>query len=718
MPAEQDHQLDALIRIVDVNTFSLTAHQPGFLLPYDGKINAVIHTPGFLDKLFGGKDRFTYYFVKQLEKPLAVKDWQFQWSDGASQIDLDFVGNFGIRVADKESGAQLVKALHRPEGPAKTLHKLIDKRLHETVAHLVRDCLANGSNLLERLLDPKQEGRQEVRVHPAINNAVADAISRDLGIHFVISFTSKNLPQRQLQIEKHTTEFSIPDLSDKRRIDTSVHLELDNYQNYMRANIKGDDAGMALIKQYIDDAVRSLIFGKMYFDIASNFESSIQPEIEKFVKDKAGTIGYKIKMFQTQPDIGVMCLARGFRIELSAAKHEFRPRLSTGFVKMDVALELTARDYKKVSHIIEPWMNRDQIRDFLEDKLAQICGDVIQRIERKHFNLEFDAPGHGLDGERRASVVDILTNEFKRVFESRHGMAVSVINISQAQTEEGERFTGIRGQATPFNLNITAQADGGMRDKVEIKGKFEVTDIVPDGWDRFQSKDFGYSKQSASWTAARRAALKKNVALHNPNFTDADYERERKAAALHDELAEIGLRISSVLENAISKITDVANRSREWQDIRSLWDMSEKMASKHILDEFGLVIVFREFHRTDTLSERTQSSLHEMRHAAIVERGAHDLLRSDAFAEQIHDGNLAYLEKLQHYKNDQLERDPNDEPGLSDDMIEEKIQAVAKQNNWQSIAPGSAVSVLEQKPSDKKNLPRLGGEFESTSGNA
>ena len=102
MMAEVNEQkLFALIRTVDRDNFSFLAHKPGYLLCFDNVENRIVEAPGLWKKLIVSSDRYIYYFVKQLDKPLTIKDWNFKWTDGASQIEFDLTASFGIHVLDE-----------------------------------------------------------------------------------------------------------------------------------------------------------------------------------------------------------------------------------------------------------------------------------------------------------------------------------------------------------------------------------------------------------------------------------------------------------------------------------------------------------------------------------------------------------------------------------------------------------------------------------------
>lgn len=698
LPAD-DHQLDALVRSIDPDKFSPRVHGPGFVVLFDVREGVVVDRPGLLNRMLGAKDRFAHYFVKRLDKPLVVREWPFRWADGARNVELEFSASFEIMVSDEAQARRLVAALHRAEGPARGLHALIDRQQHEHVQRLSQQCLAEGRNLLEQIMAPAGGTSGSLDRHVSV------AVARELGCHFVIGFKPKNLPTSQILISRHQTDFTVPEVSD-RFVHTDAQLQLANFQAFAGSGLRNAAEAEVRIRQFIDEAVRDSLFGTRYYEIARDFERTLKPKIEEAITRRARTIGYEIRMFQTQPNIDVLCLAHAFRVDLGSDKYEFRPRSSSGYVKMDVSVEVSARDYAKVARLVTPGMNREQIRSLLEEQLVQICRDEIQRIDRKQFNLAFDS---SLDGTK--SVVEILRDAFTRLLDERYGLRVSVINISQAQTEEGERFQSIRGKSTPFELNITSQADGGQRDKLRISGMFEVVDIVPERWDTFESKDYGFRKASSHWSAETLSELTASLRQRIGHFTDADLERERRSAAVRNELGAMAQRIASVLEERISKLPDVANRSRDGKEMVSLASHAEQIARDSIESEFGVIIAFRQFQRRDTQSEQTQSELLERRHRALLARADSDLAKSQELADESHRAKLKYLGKLHERKEDQLDREATPEQREEAERLEALIRRTVSEDDWTALPASAVKSVLDEKPRSGKKRPSLGEEL-------
>lgn len=709
MSSGQDHQLDTLIRSVDPARFSIEAHAPGFLVRYDSKLGiAEAQRPGLLEGIFARKDRFTYYFVKRLDKPLVVKDWSARWLEGASNLELGFKYNLEIQVQDKDAAVSLVAALHRPEGSAQALRSIIEKHLYRQVSQIFQECAARGENVLNRVTVT----HGAMATSSELDERVSTQVGKDLygncrGASFRIGLRLENLPTRHLEIEGHKTPLNIPDSKESHVVCTSARLELNNFQNFKRSGFKDGEAVKAEILTWIDNAVRRFLFEKPYYEIARNFEDEIKVQIKQYITDAAAAMGYEIKMFQALPNMEVLRLSQGLRVDMRAEDHEFRPRYSSGYVRMDVSIEVRARDYVKIARLIPP--DQQNIVGRLREELEQICRDEIHKIDRKQFNLAFDYAPKG-----QKSVSSILQAAFKRVLHERYGLHVEIINISPAETLEKERFDAVRGKATEFELEIAAQADRGAKDKVPISGKFEIVAMAENGWDKFESKDFGFRKESVVWTPRRLAMLQQEL-QQSGTLTPEEFERERKSVAVHAELDQIAQRIKSILENYLSKLPDIANRSRTLANITSLQKKAEKIACDCIEEEFGVIIAFREFYRRETLAETTHAGLHTMRHQALLGRARRDIEKDAELSDVSHLQRVSTMKYLGQRKQDKM-ADLNEENAAAEERLTDKIDALRGESDWQAMSSSSIKSLLDETEEAAVDQPLLGQELEALKG--
>lgn len=704
MSAQNDHQLDQLVRAVNPDTFSEKAQGQGYLLKLDIKTKKVAEKPGLLKRLIKNKRDVSHYFVKSLGKPLMVKGWDFRWSEGASDVELDLKATFEIGLEDKIHAERLIEALHHPDGPTSALYDYIDKHLHLVMRDVFQSHASENTNLLAEFYSSRLGSGESQRV----NKLVSLAVARELGgTYFRIGFKLDNMPPMQVEINDHSTQFTVSDSKNTHHVNTNALLELSHYQNYKNAGSPSIEDIESSIKESVDAAVNRYLFGKPYYEIVQYFDhednnKSIEKGIKGHIEHDAAQIGYEVKMFQTLPDIDALSLLSGLRVDLSADDYEFRPRNSTGYVKMDVSIEVKAHNFKKMQLLIEP--DAHNIPAVLRDKLAQICRDEIQKIDRMKFNLGFgELDGH-VDSEN--TVISQLITAFKNVFETRYGLkVVSIINISQSQTEEGERFANIRRQATDFDLNITPQADIGKSDALSIKGCFEVMDIVAEnGWEKFENKDFGYRKDSLVWESFHLSDLPDDVVEKFGSLSESEIEKKRKSIAVYLELREIRRRIEVILEEELSKVPHIADRSRGLGQMSQLREFSETVVIPLIKDEFGLAIAIREFKRLDTDTEITHAQMRETKHELLRKQAKQDGQQELDITGLNQGLEKSLLTELHNRKLDLLGRGSDDEIAAEErKKIDEEIEKITANNKRQLLDTSSAKDLLDSAETNEKS---------------
>lgn len=708
MTGDESSRLSALIwTVTDPKNLDKATHGPGYHLIHDGAARqeserVMQDRVSLLRGLAGKSGALTHYFIKTLPKPLEIGGLSFRWAEPARRIDLELQAALDIHVTNLDQAKALVARLHAPEGPGKALYALIDSVLHTEIEQRARD----NTNLLDEFL-PARRGAQG-RV--SLSDAVSDRVSAALGnARFRIGFHLDREPPRTLEIQEHKTDFKTSDTSDLRHVLTTANIELENYQAFRHSGLK-DKVDLELaVRAAIDAVVKERLFGKPYYDIAASFDSAargrkaIKAEIEADIVDRLGHLGYRVRLFNTLPTIQALSLARGVRVDVVGK--EYRTRSSIGVVKMDVSVSVMARNFKLLADLIPPECS--DIKGKLSEALAVVCRDQVLKIDRKRFNLEFDSAPPG-----KTSVVDQLTAAFNDVFDRRYGLAVTVINVVQSQTEEAQRFECVRGAgAWPFALNITSRANAGKRDAVRFDGEFEVLAMGRDGWETFESRDFGFRRDSVFWTSSELAAFEQQL---GPGVvaTDADRERERQAYAVRRELTKIAARITSLLQDALKALPDLAVRSRDYKNLRNLEQQAFKLVRNEIEDEFGLVIRLRKFERQDTATERSNALIHDHMHATIHKRAGADANHALEMADTERSHREERKQTLLGRLADLSDRHEDDPTRKSDEAaIRAELATLDSGPDWGSISGETLSTTMENEESQAAPAGLLGDEL-------
>jgi len=610
------NELDVLVRKINPDKFSATAHGPGHHIVYTvGPTNAPeegsarIFEPGLFKNLFGRRNE-VHYFIKRFDTPLMVSSWTYRWSEGTSAISLDFDATFEIMANEPGQARSLVTALNHAENAGTALHGLINRRLHEALTREFRDCVREKKSVLGRF----RNSEVGIGESESLNEEVSRAVSTDLGnVPFRIGFRLKNAPPMQVEVQK-SENFTLADSETPRKVVTVALLELENYQIYKKAAVETEAAIREAVSGSITQAVRSLLFAKKYYSIVESFSDSkrsIQAQMRSQIEAETRKIGYGLKMFQTYPDIAALALLDSIRIDIDSRDSadtagadfsKYYPKESTGYVQMEISLSVKASNFSHLHRLISPDVM--DVKKPIVDRVRQICQDEIQKINRKEFNLNFQ------DG-----IVPTLTTAIVKGL-TLYGLNTEIIKINQIATEEAARFKAICGQTTGFCASISPHADRGRADSVQVEGKIEVTGITAGGWEKFESKDFGFRRDS-SWseTNLRQKAEEHGIAV---GTTSPLPEAERRSVATALELAEIRDRVISTLRERMSKLSDLAS---EWSTLKTSEQINawaEKLAGDAISDEFGLSIKLRGFGRSDTAIEITHAAMRASQNQLLV----------------------------------------------------------------------------------------------------
>lgn len=651
-----------------------------------------------LRRVAGKKSSLTHYFVGDLPKPVTLEDWQFHWTEGAKRIELDLKASFDIHVRSQDQAKALVARLHAPTGPEKALHALIDGVLHAELQARAR----NGRNLLDHFVP---EGRRAAPGgEPSLHETVSAQVQGLLGgTFFSISFWLASEPPLRLEIDAHRTPFKTADTHDMRHVETTAEVELVNYQAFRQSGLKDRASVERAIRAAIDAAVKKLLFGKPYYTIIAAFDRSlgndmaIKDSIREEIGRQVGEWGYAVRLFHTLPTLKALQLTRGMRVDV--LDQQYRTRNSVGVVKMDVSISVTALDFGRLADLIPP--GQEDIEQPLRNVLLDVCRDQVLKIDRKRFNLEFDSAPPGTPSVKRQ-----LTKALTDTFERRYGLKVSVIDIVQSRTEEAERFEALRGAgAWPFRLDISSRANAGAHDAVHIHGEFEVLGMGQDGWEKFESKDFGFRRDSLRWTPSQRAEFERELQADRVS-SEEDRERARKARAVRHELAAIASRIAGVLHDALKSLPDLAQRSRDYQGLRNLQQRAFELIKGPIEDEFGLVIKLRKFERQDTATELTNALIHEKKHQAIRQRAESDAEHALEMSSIQRKHDQSRKEMLLGRLSDLKDREAGDEQAEKEEaVILAELKALGGNANWSSITEEELSRTLDAGAASPPSAP-------------
>ena len=641
-----EHNLDDLIRVVNPDTFSATAHGAGHrIVSSDDEVS--IHKPSLLGKWLG-KRNARHCFVKVWSVPKEVGTWTFRWSEGTNAVSLDFSASFVIQANEDLQAMTLAKILLRKTDDAgEALYGIINARLREQLSVMLRRC----DERTVSLLDEFRRSSIGVGESDALNRTVTEAVRVALpGVDFRIGFQLKNAPPMQIEV-RQTDEFTLADSKLPRKAETTALLHLDNYQTYKKSGLETEAAVKATIARAISQSVKHLLFAQKYYAVVKSFQpgdASIARQMERSIQADAQAIGYRVKMFQTFSDIAALKLLEPMRIDIQADDDKDKYYLvnSTGYVQVSLAMSVrVADDFSKLHLLIEP--DEPRVAAPIIARVRQLCRDTIQRFDRMAFNLEFDQV---IVPALRGAIVGGL---------GAYGLIADVINVVQVPTEEATRFMAIRGRTIDFKAEIAPHADDGDGEPVQVVGAIEVVGMTQSGWPQFESKDFGF-RQDSLWSEARlrQQADARGVAL--PTRTPMPRE-DRRAVAIELELADIRERVVGVLEGSMSMGPELARHWTSWKTNQEISEWGQEMAEQAIVKEFGLKVALRGFRRLDTQAEATlriqRTAKHEQLREVSKEMARKEIEHQEALRGVVNDNQLELLKRYAQLEHQALSDD-------------------------------------------------------------
>ena len=681
-----EHDLNELIRTINPVTFSGKVNGAGHrIVLVDGK--ASLYVPRRFAWLRGSRSE-RHVFVKRMQTPKQVKGWSFCWSEGTTEVSLDFEASFVIEANEDIHAMRLAEALSAgPDEAGEVLYGLIGAHLHAELSNLLHKCDSQSTSLLDEF-DRSAVGYGESDI---LNRAVSAGVFHALGgAMFRIGFRMKDPAPRQIEV-KCTDTFTLQDSKLSRRAVTTALLQLENFQIYRKSGLKTEAAVREAVEKKIAEAVKELLFARNYYAVVRSFaqgEASIVRRMEAQVQAFARTIGYRVKMFQTFPDIAALELFDGKRIEVPAAAEKYPLLNSGGFVRVSIDLRVRVTDdFSRLNRLVEP-----DARDLAEPivlLVRQSCRDTLQRFDHRTFNLDF-----------ADAVAPLLQAAIVRELE-KFGLETEVLSIRPEPTEEASRYEAIRGRTIDFSTEISPQADHGNADPVLVEGSLEVIGLTQDGWAQFQAKDYGYREDSRRHEAdLRQFAQARDIAR-----LDA---MDRRALAIAIELAEIRARAIATLNKELSMLPRLAKCWTTLENSREIEKWSAGVVEKAIADEFGLAVALRSFRRGDTHTDITSrlklAAMHDQLRDTAKNSAAKEVKQQDELRDLLDENERKRIAMIGKMELTALSNEDDEAHG---EMRERVAREARDMDKARRRAAGDAAALLPPALSPQQGSARL-----------
>lgn len=628
-----EQPLAPLIREIEPKTFSERAHGYGHRVVCSKDGNTSLYHRGRLEFFLGRNRNERQYYVRNLSVPLEINDWNFRWSEGTSAIALDFKASFQIQANTSDHALKLVATLAKAENPAEALRTLITKHLYFEMNLMLHRCQASDDGATHRsLLADFHTSSLGISESESLNKAVSKAVDNELrgaqksGVDvqdlkedvsevvekkredalFRIGFQVLNLPPIQVSISQED-KFKLGDSKEERTVATTALLELDNFQNFRKAELKDETAVREAVSYTISQAVKRHLFAKSYYEVVQSFsthDDSIETKMKEQISADAAKIGYQLNLFQAFPDIAALALIDGKRLDLLPEDYTYKPNNSYGIVRMNIAVNVTASAFKKLGRLIDP--DQRDIDAPIRNQIARICRDEIQRINSTQFNLQFEE-------EVRPQITRAIIAGL-----NDYDLDAEVIYVTQHPTEDAERFAAIRGQHRSFEIIVPSQADAGDADEVQITGRFEIVGMGEGGWEQFVRKDFGYRSDT-------HLSLQQIDKLASESGIDVPVEspmsdEHRRSLAIEIELAAIRQEVMSGIRGLLATEIELAGQMRTKKGRNQIIKAIHTIAERVVEQAFGFKIQLYGVDRGNTLTELVLQRRRAENLGAVIDR--------------------------------------------------------------------------------------------------
>lgn len=493
--------LNDLIRKLDSDHYDLKVHGEGFIVTWNQKTREVVEKRGFIKDVFSIK-HYEFFFVRTHTKPIVIKQLQFEWHEGTSDISLEFDATFKLRVTSEDEAKQLVRILSQSGSPEKGLLNLIDKNLYVCMARIYEERqLQSDKNLLS---DFYQEGLQKGEC-ARLNADVTREMQTELkGTDFGIGFTLRNAPERFADF-KYDSEIKETGL----KVASECQLTLNNYQAYRKSGIGNIEGVVAHMQEGIDRAIRQHILGKTEMELLSNFKTassqalSISDQVKQSVSGQARAIGYELESFHTLPDIAPLQLLNGLMLVFDENDGAFKTGVIGGRIRLNMRLEIKAieGEFDKYRHLFSNTdtdhqldllnITQTQILNRIKVHLEVICKEVLRQHQDNHLKTLTH-----FDTEVRPTLEAELVDRMR----VQHGLDVTVKTLMPVESEDASRLEELRRRKRPFNFDVFSSDGSKQAAKLLLHSSFEVLSLDFDdlnSWEAFEGHDYGYRMDSA-----------------------------------------------------------------------------------------------------------------------------------------------------------------------------------------------------------------------------
>lgn len=372
-------------------------------------------------------------------------------------------------------------------------------------------------------------------------------------------------------------------------VQSECTLKLSSYQSYKESGFNDLDDVVNHMKKVIDQTIYQYVSGKTLFDLFCNFDAtgkeggkeSISRLIRNQVEAEAASVGYKLQSFYSLPDVALLKLFKGIRINIVDNEDSFSTGYGGGNITINIIMDITAEQHglDKLMHLLSPSgdsENKDvldisyaDLVQCIKKPIISICANVIKQHNYQTASTQFDA-------EVKPSLEVKLKSEMSDLF----GIKVTIKSMFPVETEDASRLRELSGRSQPFKFSVISGGSENGELLVEFQSAFKVIGIdMVNGWDAFERTDFGY----------RNNSLVRMKFIHKDDV-DPNYDRKCKIIAIDNELNSIGEEIERNFKANLNLIPNLYTWFRDAKGNRTIQETLLAKVSLAIKQNRGLEV--------------------------------------------------------------------------------------------------------------------------------
>jgi len=246
--------------------------------------------------------------------------------------------------------------------------------------------------------------------------------------------------------------------------------------NYRRAKISNLDSWF---RKELEKTIKGHLFDFSYVDVILKYNSR---EIKNLLDEAANKIGYSIRLISTVPDLKPIKLkTEGFKFELSET-------FSTKQNNVKIKLGIDVRGKIENLESIRDFLNdpRNDVEALIEREIVDSIKKVLHEVEPADFYAQEGLIYYFNDEYSSQEAIKDKTTEAIKSSLSKVFGATSSVTLQVLNTALLERINDLVGKAYHgFEILVPSVRDAG--EPIRFTGSFQINGVVKDKWDTFAS---------------------------------------------------------------------------------------------------------------------------------------------------------------------------------------------------------------------------------------